>query len=583
MHLSEFVFQGPFDCRTPVRIKSEQSVEKITLPPGMRIEDFHDLLTTVLYPSHTSSSLRHQLSQGESNKIAAVFSSKNRRYRITRRNSTDSLRIQAEKDEEFVDVARGKKEVESYLTDKLNLPNFETFWTLNLWRFDSSPKTVTGLDADLLDDRIRKVVMKYRLALKAENIEDRMKALESEIKDVRKRLGKGIKLEDKLQKAQQRLREVEVTQLSEKELLLLQNKDVVTTQILEQIDRLEVEKEDANYQLDKILPASPRKNPMFWLSTAIGLTAIIVAALKPEFRLYALLDIPAFGLSIALLFKYFSQMERASIHLVRLDSIKRRLAQVKEEKMEVNEKLNHLLIHANVQDVKELSERVSITERLSGVIEQMKAKVDALRNDPEYLKASGTLIEKEHKLETIQQQRKDLPKEVMSSYQLEVDLQSMGVDPAALRDKDTSEVSEVSEPELDPFERILEAARQTSQYSGNVLHERTQKMWLKITAHVLGERFGNVSIKNSKLSIGALGDDQMKMWMRTRPSEYQVLLASLAFSIQVNALRLSKRGAFSTVIISDFSKSLTGTQPKRLTSVFESAGQRTNVLLCESA
>lgn len=582
MRLAEFVFQGPFGCRTPVRVRTKDVIKQFSLPPGMKTEDFHDLLTTVLYPTHTTSGLRLQLSQNEDVKIAAIFSDEKRKYRITRRSSVESLRIQAEREGKFVDVAKGRKEVEAFLVSKLGLPDFETFWTLNLWRFDSSPKGVSGLDADLLDNRVRDIVMKYRLSLKAEGLEDRFKSLESEIKDIRKRLGKGIKLEDQLVKAKQRLNEVQVTQLSPEDLKLLNEKDDLLSHLHGQIDRLDVEKEDANYQLDKVLPASPTSNPLFWISLLFGAASIFVAFFMPQYRPVALINIFAFGICVWLLIKYYAQMERAGIHLVRLDSIKRRLAQVKEEHTTIRERLNHIMVHADARDAKELVERVATSEKLEGTINQMNSKVKALRNDPEYLRASGVLIEHEKKMREIKDQRANLPSEIMSSYQLEVDLQSMGIDPAAVRDEDDSEVSEVDAIEHTPFERILEAAKQTSQFDGVDLHERTQKMWLKISAHVLGERFGKVSVKNSALIIGSLGADQMKMWKRTRPSEYQVVLSALALSIQVIGSGISKRGAFSSIIISDFSKTLTGSQPKKLESVFASAGQKTNVIICRT-
>ena len=582
MRLAEFVFQGPFGCRTPVRIKAEEVVEEFSLPPGMKTEDFHDLLTAVLYPTHTTSRLRHQMSQNDKVKIAAVFTTENRKYRITRRSSVESLRIQAERDGSYVDLAKGRKGVESFLVTKLGLPDFETFWTLNLWRFDSSPKGVSGLDADLLDHKIRDIVMRYRLSLKAESLEDRSKALESEIKDIRKKLGKGIKLEDQLNKAKARLKEVEVTQLSEEDLELLGDRDAILSQLHQQIDRLESEKEDANYQLDRILPASPTSNPGFWGALALGLVSLVAAFFLPDYRPLALIDILAFGACVWFWFRYYSEMERASVHLIRLGSIKRRLSQVKEEHTETREKLNHIMVHADARDSKELIERVSLSERLHVAISQMKAKVESLRNDPEYLKASGILIESEKRMREIKEQRANLPSEIMSSYQLETDLQSMGIDPAAVREENDSEISEVEEVKTTPFERILEAARQTSQFDGIELHARTQKMWLKISAHILGERFGAVSVKNSNLMIGSLGVDQMKMWKRTRPSEYQVVLSALALSVQVIGEGLSKRGAFSSLIIADFSKSLTGSQPKKLQSVFRSAGQKTNVVICRS-
>ncbi len=238
------------------------------------------------------------------------------------------------------------------------------------------------------------------------------------------------------------------------------------------------------------------------------------------------------------------------------------------------------MVHAGAGDSKELVERVAMTEKLESAINQMKEKVRELRNNPEYVKASGMLIESEKKMRLLEVERESLPDEVMSSYQLEVDLQSMGIDPTAVQNQEDPD--DEPEIEISPLERILEAAQQTSQFDGIEIHERTQKMWLKICAHVLGERFGKVSIKNSTLVIGSLGDAQMKMWKRTRPSEYQVVLSGLALAIQVIGTSVSKRGAFSTIIISDFSKTLTGSQPKRLESVFASASQKTNVIICRA-
>jgi hypothetical protein len=275
------------------------------------------------------------------------------------------------------------------------------------------------------------------------------------------------------------------------------------------------------------------------------------------------------------LIQYFSGMERASVHQVRLESIKRRLNQVREEQLALQERLNHVLIHARVNDATDLDERVAKAEKLKHAIEKMEDQAQGFRRDASYQRSRDELERLEVKLREVQAARADLPVDMMSAYQLEADLESIGIDPKTVVADEVEEEAEVS-----PGVRLLEIARKTNQFEGDQLFEKTRKMWGRIAGHVLGDRFKDVDLDtDGKLVIGSLGPEQVEIWIRTRPSEPQVVWAALAIALEVNCIERSKRGAFETMIVPDPSQVLTADHSRKLTEVLSSAAKRTPTLL----
>ena len=280
-----------------------------------------------------------------------------------------------------------------------------------------------------------------------------------------------------------------------------------------------------------------------------------------------------------MLFTYFDGMERASVHQVRLESIKRRISQVREELVSTQERINHVLIHAGVRDAKEMEERVSKADQLRDVIRKMDKRVEELRRDAGYMAALDDVERQRKRLAELQAERRELPEDTLSAYQLETDLATLGIEPQlVLEEKPTT--SEVEDGAQTAVGRLLEAAAATGQWDQAELYPATRKMWGRICGHVLGEKFADVAVSaGGALRIGRLDPEQIEMWRRTRPSEHEVLLRALALAIQVGADERSRHGLFESIIVGDPAQYLTTVQVKKLQEVFASAAEKSGIVI----
>lgn len=574
MRIVEIIFQDLFGCVSPVRLQLTGDVSSEELPSGVSVGNVQDLLISLFYSEKTPHALRMAYAKGDP-KVALVMEFRGKKHRIVRRALADTLRLQMEEQGGWKELAAGAR-VEPFMRQNMALPEFETFWILNLWRYESSASAVDAFDIDSVDARARDLIVRYRQARESERAEDAIKSTESRIAELRRELGQGFALEDKLGKARELLKEVDVAELSREDLDLLKRKDVLLNEFKEQLDRLSKEEEAERNQISDTLPSRPFKSPIFLGGLLVGLLGIGVGVALQDtpWRAMALLDIPAFGACVFTLIQYYLGMERASVHQVRHESIKRRLNQVREEQVSLQGKLNHVLIHARVNDATDLDERVVKAEKLKFAIEKMEDNVNELRRDPIYQRAREELDTLEAKLAQ-GRPHSDASAEVMSAYQLESDLESIGIDVKML-----SADQATPEDEGDPLTRLWTTARNTQQWESDQLFDKTRKMWGKIAGHVLGDRFKDIDLDSSgNLVISSLGPDQVEMWARTRPSEQHVVWLSLALALQVNAHERSSRGVFEAMIVPDPVQTLTADQTKKLMEVLASAARRSPALL----
>ncbi len=579
MLLRELIYQHVYDSDAPARLDVESQVSVIKVPAGAASSEIQDLVLSTLYPTQTPHATRMALAGADEAKVAAVFEHRKRSYRILRRADPESLRLQVKESSGWRDLAAGSVAVDERLSQSLGRPDFEVFWALNLWRFERSSSQATTFDLDALDPKMRDVVLKFRLARAVETVEDALKSTESRIAERTKELGQGAALEDKLHKAKERLVEIEVSELSPKDLELLKEKDSLMQEFDFQLNRLEEQGATEKHQIDLIVPDTPTRTAPFWGGLVLAIGSLIWAATDPSLRVVAFADVVGFGLVAWVLFNYFDGMERASLHQVRLESIKRRLNQVREEQVATNERINHVLIHAGVRDAKEMGERIEKAEGLTLVIEKMERRVQELRRDAGYMSALEDLERLKKRQVELVAERRELPEDTLSSFQLESDLRSMGIDPQLVLE-DTAD----SSPEEDegPLQRLLSSAAIMGQWDAIELYPKTRKMWGKICGHVLGDKFSEVGVTSEgTLQIGDLDPEQIQMWRKTRPSEYEVLLRGLALAIQVGSDERSRRGMFESLVIVDPASYLTAVQGKKLQEVFASAAQRTGVVILE--
>lgn len=561
-----------------MRLATAPGVDRMSLPSDLTTRDVHALVIALLYPSRVPSPLAQQLRQEGTIKLALVFEQGDKEYRVLRRGEDSSLRLQYKEEGGYKGLAKGEQATLDALSSELGLPDFESFAALNLWRFDDdelyAPKS--GLAA--LDARGKELVEKYRTAVRVESLEDRIKSVEGHIDEQKTKLGTGAKIEEKLEQAKAKLEQLRLDDLSEEDLSLLSHKDERFDEFDHQLDRLVRQEEDERIDVEQKLPDRPWNVPLFWAGLAVGVAAIgISIGMHDSLRQVAAVNVVGFGMVAWVLLKYFTDLERASVHQVRLESIKRRLNQVREEEVSFRERISHLLIHAGVDDEQELFIRVEKTKKLEEIIEQLEAKAAEARRDPAYKTATSRIVELEQQLEDLEAERALLPEFVMSTFQLENDLESIGIEPAEALSDDEDEAEEAP---TTAFGRLKLAAERTGQWTASGLQSRTRKMWGKICGHVLGDRFKGVELStDGELRVRDLSPEKLDMWRRTRSSEERILTAALALAIHVNTADRSG-GHFETIWVNDPREDFGSEVSDAFDDVFESAAKKSHIVLC---
>ncbi|MBA2661685.1 MAG: hypothetical protein H0U74_05280 [Bradymonadaceae bacterium] len=588
MLLREVIFQGVLGCATPVRLKPDSQVAQLTLPAGVSAEDVQDVIVSMFYPQQLNARQKAKVSADQPAKIAAIFEDDaNGRFRVVRDGDANTLRLQREESGTFKDLVRGPGEVHQQLTQRFKLPDYGIFLALNLWRFDeSAPAPVADLSKFGSDPRIPDLIALYRQAVEVETIEDAVKSLEFEVEGAQKALGDFADVEQKLALAREKLAEIALPDLLPEEIELLRNKDEQLEEFDQQVGRLLAEEDAERRQIELLVPDKPYRNPIFWVGACMAVVAVGVSIASPESLCMAsMANVIGAGVAAFVLLQYFNNLGRASVHQVRLESIKRRLNQVREEQIYFLEKIDHALIHAGVDDEQEIHKRVPKVARLREMIVRLEEQYNLLQSNPQHRKARAEADLMVRELKRLQKRRIELPSFVMSSYQLETDLESMGVDPNEVRDgveEVAKELAQVVEEELTPFQRLRRVAEMTGLWSARGLEVTTQKMWAKICSHVLSERFADVSLSDDgQLHIGSLTAEQLEMWSRTRSSEVRAVIAALALAMQVNADSASA-GLFRALWINDPVQELTPAHATKFESVFRSAAKKSQIVICKA-
>lgn len=587
MQLRELIFQGALGSDRPIRLRPEGSLARLELPEGVSARMVHDLVVACLYPDHLGDDQRERLKFDDSVKLAAVLETDDHVFRVIRRREADSVRLQRRSDDGYDVLVSGAVDVESALQQKLNLPELPVFFPLNLWRFDPE-----GLPAPRSDGRgdgdpqVPEVARQYHQALEVESVEDEIKELEQRIDEGRQALGEGRNVEEKLERARNKLDELAVDDISDDELEVLEQKDEKLDELDAELDRLRDQEHEELDKIDELLPDSPLRSPVMWAGLGVAVLALIVSfVLHDSLRVVALASIPGWAVACFAVFRYFHNTGQASLRKVRLQSIRRRMNQLREEQVEIRERVDHMLFHAGVEDENELRDRLPRARELTGVVEQLEDRLEEIRRDPEYRQAREELDELEERLEQLRERRSNLPDVVMNSFQLEHDLEELGADPSDIRETDPEEFDEVDEEDdrfESPFTWLRMVADRTDQWNDHGLADRTRSTWSKICGHVLSDRFDGVDLTSGgELEVEGLTDEQLEMWQNTRSSEVRAVVAALALSLHVNRCGEDDR-AFSSVWIPEPSDTMTPGHAEQFESVFRSAAKKSQIVICGS-
>ncbi len=586
MRLRELIFQGVLGLEEPNRLRPEGTLARLELPDGMSVENVHDLVIACLYPKHLTGEVRTRLQFSHTVKIAAILETKRGFVRIIRRDDPGSVRLQQKKEGGYKDVASGALEVESLLAEKLHLPRLEVLFPLHLWRFDAEELPTLEQGAEFGDDpRIPEVVQEYKTALQVETVEDEIKELDAQIRDGRDALGEGAKVADKLERAREKLDEISVDEMSDEELQLLGERDEHLEEFHEKMRRLQSQEDAESDQVKRLIPESPLNKKVFWAGVGVAALALIASFIFHEtHRIIALASIPGFAFCGIELLKYFNNLGRASLHKVRLESIRRRLTQLREEKIMFLERIDHMLLHAGVENEEELHQRIPKAEKLRTIIGKLEEKLESIQRDPEYRRAREELDSLEERLQELNERREELPSFVMNSFQLEDDLKSLGVDPTKVRESmEGGDNTEEIEHQFDsPFDLLRSVAEWTGQWKGKKLESTVRSMWSKVCGHVLSERFDDLALSaEGELEVGSLNREQLELWQSTRSAEVHAVVAALALALHVNGNNKSGADGFSSVWIGDPAVAMTPGHAEKFESVFKSAAKTSQIVILQ--
>lgn len=588
MRLRELIFQGILGVDQATRLRPRGSFARLELPAAMEVDDVHDLLVACLYPKHLNADHRQRLEFEDSVKLAVVLSDTGHGpFRVIRGGDPGSVRLQRRTESGFDDVAAGATKVSKILHQKLHLPPLEVFYPLHLWRFD--PEVIPELPQGSQfgdDPRIPELVDQYLSALEVEEVEDELKELETRLEEAKQSLGKGRKIEEKLNRARQKLDEIAVSELTDDDLEFLQSKGDEFKKFDVQLERLREQENDELDEIQRLLPESPVRNPRFWAGVVVAIAAWVASvAFHDTYRIVALAAVPGFALAGFELLQYFSNMGRAGVHRVRVESIRRRINQILEEQILYRDRVDHLLWRAGVENEDELQQRIPKATRLREGIEKLETKLESIRRDPDYQKARENVDAIEQRLEELKRRREDLPEFVMNSFQLENDLKSLGVEPArvlkeAEDDADTEKADDGADQS--PFQRLRSVAEHTGQWNGDGLAAGARSTWSKICGHVLGDRFDDVDLSEAgRLQVGALTDEQLELWQNARASEVHAAIAALALALHVDRHRNGDERALESIWVGDLGEAMTPGHARKFESVFEKAGDNSQIVICE--
>lgn len=600
MQLREVIFQGVLGYDKPVRLSLETELTQLALPRGVRAEQMQDVLLSLLYPRYLSAQQREVVSHDAAATIVLVLAdARGDRYRLVREGDVWALRLQREQSGgAFQDVVRGAEAVEKALAELLKMPDIGVFLALNLWRFEEPPAAVNRSLMRSRDPRVPELLAMYQQALEVESVEDSIQSLEQGVAQAQRALGEYAEVADKLERAREKMASMRLPDISQEELEVLRTKEAQLDEYDQQIGRLLSEEDAERRQIELNVPEKPYRSSLFLLGVAIGVTAIVVSVLFPQTLCMAsMVNVLGAGMVCSALLAYFNELGRASVHQVRLESIRRRLNQVREEQIDFLERIDHILIHAGVRDPEELASQIPRKEKLQSVIERLEAQMKQLQSNPQYRKGREEAEQMQQQLKVLQKRRAELPDFVMNSYQLENDLQSLGVEPADIRvlleelsgeragQAEASMMGEASDSADEAktmFQRLREVAEQVGLWNGGQLDSVAHKMWARICGHVLSERFAEVSLaSDGALRIGGLTAEQMQMWSRTRSAEERAVAVALALALHVNADEV-RAGLLRLLWLRDPGQELTAGHAEKFESVFRSASKKSQIVICKA-
>lgn len=537
MRLRKLMCKGVFGETSPVRVDFGSGVTRPELPGPVPVDGVRHVIVALLFPERCSDADRAPLREAADPRVALLFEARDRTFRLVRGAADSSVQLHVEKQGDFRGVSKGASDVSEILESRLAQPGIGAFRALNLWQFRAAARDRNeGAEVDLesIGPEAEKMLVQYEQTLEIEEVEEHLDEVRGSIERLRDQFGKGLEVERKLEEARRRREEVRAPELTAEEVEILDRRDERVSEYRDTLDSLEENERDERRQVQSLEPDPPWQDRKAWFWGAIGIAAVAVSIAEAQsMRWVALVGIFGFGVAAWTFLRYLDHLEEANIHKVRIESLRRRSTEVREEMTEFRERVDHLLVHEDADSPEELLDRRQRADRLDEQIEKLEERVDQLSENEDFQEAKQRLASLESDRERLEERRGELPEYGADLFQLENKLHASGVDPeAALRARRGDEKGAETDS---PFELLRDLAIELGWWERGELDRSTRKVWRQMADHALDGAFDTVRLRTDgtlDLGDGARSSDA-EDWLDDSPVQGRVLAGTLALALQV--------------------------------------------------
>lgn len=552
MNLKDVIFQGVWGHDKAIRLTIDNGVETIETPPDVEAEQVVEVLVALLYPDSDDGRTPSWLAQaGGDARLGLIVTHHATTYRLLRAGSPESLRLQKKRDETYELAAKGLEAVTRSLDHDLSRPSLGEFLALNCWSFDLAARQLTMQvsESHQFSRQERRTLEAYRRSKRANELEDELEQLEGERDEIREEWGEVLEREERLEEAKRERRSLASDRLDEEQLDLLRHKDRRIERLERKLDELEQREESTRKAVEQTNPTPPWREPWFWGGIVGALAAVgIGIRLEESHRWIMLLDAVGLGVALFIGLRYLTRLERKGVHQVRLESTRRQTREARQELVDLQERLDHILTHASVDSEEALLEKNERAAALDQRIDQFEAELEDVREQSAFQQAVQRLRSLDNEIEARSSELEDLRGATPPMFELENQLHDMGINPKAGLERLEAHRLSSGGPDTqhcDVLRRTCETLGLAEE--GELKAGRLVAMWQKICGHVLGSPFDTVIMIDGELAFEQEGERRFEEAAPRGSVERREVLSGLAFA--AHASTAARDGRISTMWI----------------------------------
>ncbi len=552
MNLKDVIFQGVWGHDKAIRLTIENGVKTIETPPGLEAEQVVEVLVALLYPDSDDGRTPSWLAQaGADARLGLIVTHNGTTYRLLRAGSPGSLRLQKKRGGSYELASKGLEAVTRSLDHDLVRPSLGGFLALNCWSFDLAARQLTMQvsESHQFSRQERRTLEAYRRAKRADELADELEELEGERDEIREEWGEVLDREERLQEAQRELQSLASDRLDEEQLDLLRHKDRRIERLERKLDDLEQREESTRQAVEQTNPMPPWRDAWFWGGIVGAMAAVGVGIwLEESHRWIMLLDAVGLGVALFVGLRYLTRLERQGVHQVRLKSTRRQTREARQELVDLQERLDHILTHASVDSEEALLEKNERAAVLDEQINQIEAELADTREQAAYQQAVQRLRSLDNEIEARSSELEDLRGATPPMFELENQLHDMGINPKAGLERLEAHRSSSEGPETQHCDVLRRTCETLGLAEGGELKAgRLVAMWQKICGHVLGSPFDTVIMTEGELAFEDAADGSFEDAAPRGSVERREVLSGLAFA--AHALTASREGRIATMWI----------------------------------